>query len=205
MLAGAPADTVAALEAYGERVGLAFQLEDDLLGIWGDPAVTGKPALADLRARKKSLPVAAALATGGPAAGRLRDWLATPAPPPDHTVDDLAELRGIAGLVEEAGGRAWAAAEARRQVRAGRAGAVRRAGRAGAPRPSWSRWPGRCWGGRRDRDGGTPDDAGPAGHGTRHRGRDRAAGRRGDRRRRSRTCADCRTRPAGGRATSRPT
>ena len=72
VLAGAPADTVAALEAYGERVGLAFQLEDDLLGIWGDPAVTGKPALADLRARKKSLPVAAALATGGPAAGRLR-------------------------------------------------------------------------------------------------------------------------------------
>jgi geranylgeranyl diphosphate synthase type I len=116
VLAGAPADTVAALEAYGERVGLAFQLEDDLLGIWGDPAVTGKPALADLRARKKSLPVAAALATGGPAANRLRDWLTTPAPPPDHTVDDLAELRGIAGLVEEAGGRAWAAAEARRQV-----------------------------------------------------------------------------------------
>ena len=115
VLAGAPADTIAALEAYGERVGLAFQLEDDLLGIWGDPAVTGKPALADLRARKKSLPVAAALATGGPAA-RLRDWLATPAPPPDRTVDDLAELREIAGLVEEAGGRAWAAAEARRQV-----------------------------------------------------------------------------------------
>jgi len=42
--------------------------------------------------------------------------LATPAPPPDHTVDDLAELRGIADLVEEAGGRGWAAAEARRQV-----------------------------------------------------------------------------------------
>jgi geranylgeranyl diphosphate synthase type I len=116
VLAGAPVDTIAALEAYGERVGLAFQLEDDLLGIWGDPAVTGKPALADLRARKKSLPVAAALAKGGPAAGRLRDWLATPAPPPDHTVDDLAELRGIAALVEDAGGRAWAAAEARRQV-----------------------------------------------------------------------------------------
>ncbi len=116
VLAGAPADTVAALEAYGERVGLAFQLEDDLLGIWGDPAVTGKPALADLRARKKSLPVAAALATGGRAADRLRTWLATPPPPPDHPVDDLVELRGIADLVEEAGGRAWAAAEARRQV-----------------------------------------------------------------------------------------
>ena len=119
VLAGAPVDTVAALEAYGERVGLAFQLEDDLLGIWGDPAVTGKPALADLRARKKSLPVAAALATGGPAAGRLRRWLATPPPPPDHAVHDLTELRGIADLVEEAGGRAWAAAEARRQVELG--------------------------------------------------------------------------------------
>jgi geranylgeranyl diphosphate synthase type I len=116
VLAGAPAGTVAALGSYGERVGLAFQLEDDLLGIWGDPSVTGKPALADLRARKKSLPVAAALATGGRAAGRLRDWLATPAPAPDHTVDDLAELREIAGLVEQAGGREWAAAEARRQV-----------------------------------------------------------------------------------------
>ena len=116
VLAGAPADTIAALEAYGQRAGLAFQLEDDLLGIWGDPAVTGKPALADLRARKKSLPVAAALAAGGPAAARLRAWLATPAPRPDHAVDDLAELRGIADLVEEAGGRAWAAAEARRQV-----------------------------------------------------------------------------------------
>lgn len=119
VLAGAGPDTVAALERYGEHVGLAFQLEDDLLGIWGDPAVTGKPALADLRARKKSLPVAAALATGGPAAERLGEWLATPA---GRAVDDLAELRGIADLVEEAGGRGWAAAEARRHVeRAGRA------------------------------------------------------------------------------------
>jgi geranylgeranyl diphosphate synthase type I len=116
VLAGAGPATVAALEAYGQRVGLAFQLEDDLLGIWGDPAVTGKPALADLRARKKSLPVTAALATGGAAAHRLRDWLTTPAPPPEHTVDDLAELRGIAELVERAGGRSWATAEARRQV-----------------------------------------------------------------------------------------
>jgi geranylgeranyl diphosphate synthase type I len=116
VLAGAGEHTVDALKVYGAQVGLAFQLEDDLLGIWGDPAVTGKPALADLRARKKSLPVAAALAAGGPAADRLRSWLATPAPSPEETVDDLAELRGIAELVEEAGGRAWVAAEARRRV-----------------------------------------------------------------------------------------
>ncbi len=116
VLAGAPTDTVAALEAYGYHLGLAFQAVDDLLGIWGDPAVTGKPTWPTCGQRKKSLPVVAALATGGPAAGRLRDWLATPAPPPDHTEDDLAELRGIADLIEEAGGREWTAAEARRQV-----------------------------------------------------------------------------------------
>ena len=40
---------------------LAFQMRDDLLGIWGDPAVTGKPVGADIRAKKKSLPVAYAL------------------------------------------------------------------------------------------------------------------------------------------------
>ncbi len=118
VLAGAEPGPVAALQRYGEHVGLAFQLEDDLLGIWGDPARTGKAALADLRARKKSLPVAAALAAGGPAADRLRDWLATPAPrEADAAADaDLDERRGVAALVEEAGGRAWAVERARGQV-----------------------------------------------------------------------------------------
>ena len=50
-------------------LGMAFQLVDDILGIWGDPAVTGKPAHSDLAARKKSLPVVAAL-TSGTEAGR---------------------------------------------------------------------------------------------------------------------------------------
>jgi len=45
------------LEAFGEALGMAFQVQDDLLGIWGDPAVTGKPVADDLRARKKTLPV----------------------------------------------------------------------------------------------------------------------------------------------------
>ena len=45
-------------EAFGRGLGLAFQIQDDVLGIWGDPAVTGKPAGNDIRKRKKSLPVA---------------------------------------------------------------------------------------------------------------------------------------------------
>ncbi|MFD8145362.1 polyprenyl synthetase family protein [Streptomyces sp. NPDC059708] len=59
-LGAAPA-AAADLSAFGEHLGLAFQIIDDVLGIWGDPAVTGKPAGADLSARKKSHPVAVAL------------------------------------------------------------------------------------------------------------------------------------------------
>jgi geranylgeranyl diphosphate synthase type I len=45
-------------EDFGRELGLAFQIQDDLLGIWGDPEITGKPAGNDLRHHKKSLPVA---------------------------------------------------------------------------------------------------------------------------------------------------
>ena len=58
---GAPAVLAMGLAGFGAHVGLAFQLTDDLLGIWGAPEVTGKPVMSDLRARKKSLPVVAAL------------------------------------------------------------------------------------------------------------------------------------------------
>ncbi|MFJ4560263.1 polyprenyl synthetase family protein [Streptomyces massasporeus] len=51
-LAGADARTLGALRAAGRCAGLAFQLRDDLLGAFGDPALTGKPADEDLRARK---------------------------------------------------------------------------------------------------------------------------------------------------------
>jgi geranylgeranyl diphosphate synthase type I len=42
---------------FGLNLGLAFQIRDDILGIWGDPAVTGKSAATDIVSRKKSLPV----------------------------------------------------------------------------------------------------------------------------------------------------
>jgi len=45
------------LRSFGHHLGLAFQMRDDILGIWGDPAVTGKPAGADIARRKKSLPI----------------------------------------------------------------------------------------------------------------------------------------------------
>jgi len=45
------------LRAFGLHLGLAFQMRDDILGVWGDPQVTGKPAGADIIRRKKSLPI----------------------------------------------------------------------------------------------------------------------------------------------------
>ncbi len=57
LLAGADAARVAAFERFGTAIGLGFQVRDDLLGIWGDPVVTGKDAADDIRRRKKSLPI----------------------------------------------------------------------------------------------------------------------------------------------------
>ncbi|HEY2221404.1 polyprenyl synthetase family protein [Actinomycetospora sp.] len=119
VLAGAPTGARDALRTFGAELGLAFQLVDDLLGIWGDPAVTGKPVLADLRERKKSLPVTWAVVHGGDAGRDLAAWLTRPA---DGSAgpDELTLRRGAA-LVEAGGGRAWAGAEARRRLAAAEA------------------------------------------------------------------------------------
>jgi len=70
-LSGAPADVVGALTEYGERVGRAFQLGDDLLDITAEAAVAGKAPGGDLRAGVRTLPVLYLLRRGGPDAARL--------------------------------------------------------------------------------------------------------------------------------------
>jgi geranylgeranyl diphosphate synthase type I len=112
VLGGADDDAADALERYGYHLGLAFQGVDDLLGIWGDTAVTGKPSWGDLRQRKKSLPVVAALAAGGSASDRLAAQLADGRTEGDESESELAER---AALIEEAGGRRWTQEEAERQ------------------------------------------------------------------------------------------
>lgn len=74
--AGTGDDVVERWWDLGESLGLAFQARDDVLGVWGDPRVTGKPAGSDLARRKASLPVACALEAGGSAAEDLRRSLA---------------------------------------------------------------------------------------------------------------------------------
>ncbi|MGW6705554.1 family 2 encapsulin nanocompartment cargo protein polyprenyl transferase [Streptomyces sp. NPDC054956] len=104
LYAGAGPEEVDAMDAFGREAGLAFQLIDDLIGIWGDPGHTGKPAGADLIARKKSLPVVAALTSGTAAGKELAELYAGP-----MTGDDV---RRAAEAVERAGGRDWATAHA---------------------------------------------------------------------------------------------
>ncbi|MFM9368451.1 polyprenyl synthetase family protein [Streptomyces sp. Da 82-17] len=115
LLGGAPAAAVEALDAAGRHLGVAFQTVDDLLGIWGDPAVTGKPLHSDLRNRKKTHPVLTALAADNSAARELAGLLNS------STRLDDAELARAALLIDEAGGAAAARDEARRSLDSARA------------------------------------------------------------------------------------
>ncbi|WP_175410633.1 family 2 encapsulin nanocompartment cargo protein polyprenyl transferase [Streptomyces sp. TRM64462] len=105
LYAGAGEAEVAAMDAFGREAGLAFQLIDDLIGIWGDPERTGKPAGADLAAHKKSLPVVAALTSGTPDGAELARLYGK------AELDDKDVARA-AEAVERAGGRDWAQTEA---------------------------------------------------------------------------------------------
>lgn len=76
-LAGAQEPVIEVLREIGVDLGVAFQLRDDLLGAFGDPAVTGKPSGDDLRSGKHTPMLAAALAGGGGAAAELRELVGT--------------------------------------------------------------------------------------------------------------------------------
>ncbi|GIF47604.1 geranylgeranyl diphosphate synthase type I [Asanoa ferruginea] len=93
-IAGADADLVAAYRAFGADIGIAFQLRDDLLGVFGDPAVTGKPSGDDLREGKRTVLLATALKLGDerdPDAARfLREKVGR-----KLSGEDLARVRAI--------------------------------------------------------------------------------------------------------------
>ncbi|OLF17467.1 polyprenyl synthetase family protein [Actinophytocola xanthii] len=106
LFGGADRRGVERMRTFGECLGLAFQHVEDLLGIWGDPSVTGQPPHTHLRDRRRSLPVVHALTSGTPAARDLAALYATSEP-----LDD-AQLGHAAALVARAGGRAWSQAMA---------------------------------------------------------------------------------------------
>lgn len=101
-LAGAPPDTVVRLREFGVAIGVAFQLRDDLLGVFGDPAVTGKPAGDDLIEGKKTLLLATArqrLAGDPVRLERLDSGIGTAATA--SRVLELSEIIAETGAVQE--------------------------------------------------------------------------------------------------------
>jgi geranylgeranyl diphosphate synthase, type I len=72
LLGGADDSKQDAYRSFGHYLGLAFQVQDDILGIWGDETVTGKSAASDLTEGKKSLPVLAGLSANGKFAARWK-------------------------------------------------------------------------------------------------------------------------------------
>ncbi|MFI6095745.1 polyprenyl synthetase family protein [Lentzea sp. NPDC051213] len=96
---GADHHGIVRMQRFGTRLGVAYQIVDDLLGIWGDPAVTGKPRHSDLRSYKNSMPVAAALSSGTSAGAALLELYER------RTRLSDVELRHAAELIEESGAR----------------------------------------------------------------------------------------------------
>ena len=72
LLGGADDSKQEAYRSFGHYLGLAFQVQDDILGVWGDEVLTGKSAASDLIEGKKSLPVLAGLGAKGKFAARWR-------------------------------------------------------------------------------------------------------------------------------------
>lgn len=86
-----------AYRLFGYHLGLAFQVQDDILGIWGDESLTGKSAASDLVEGKNSLPVLFALGKNGAFANR---WKQGPI-----SVDEVGT---VAKLLEDEGGKDFA-------------------------------------------------------------------------------------------------
>ncbi|MEV6282745.1 polyprenyl synthetase family protein [Kribbella sp. NPDC051770] len=105
LMGGADSNQIAQLRLYGELLGVAHQLVEDSLGIWGEP-VTANHDHADLRRRKKTLPVVAALVSGTVPGQELAELY--------RQRGDLSDrdLVRAADLIEAAGGRAASRSQA---------------------------------------------------------------------------------------------
>ncbi len=83
------------LSAYAEPAGIAFQLVDDILGLYGDPSVTGKPVGSDVREKKKTLLIIKAYELGSSEDRRFLEEIYDHRRPEDITDDDVARVQEI--------------------------------------------------------------------------------------------------------------
>ena len=106
LLGDAPAPTVALFDRFGRLLGRAFQIQDDILGVWGLESRTGKPSGSDIRSRKKAYPVVRALELLSPGQrSRLLGIFAQP------ELDDAA-VEEVLSILDEHGIRTAAETEA---------------------------------------------------------------------------------------------
>ncbi len=96
MVCGASAEVLSALAAYGEEIGVVFQLSDDIIDIASD--TTGKTPGTDLREGVSTLPTLLAKASDDPADARLRELLAGPIDDPDDLAEALTSMRAHPAL-----------------------------------------------------------------------------------------------------------
>ncbi len=92
LFGGADEEAQNAYRDFGHYLGLAFQVQDDILGIWGDEAVTGKSAASDLLEGKKSLPVLYGLEKNGEFAKRWKEGAIK-----EEDVPEMAKLLEVEG------------------------------------------------------------------------------------------------------------
>lgn len=99
-MAGAPVEVQQTLSEFGERIGAAFQLADDIIDVASETGESGKTPGTDIREGVPTLPTLIALRSKDPAGQRLRDLLARPLTDDDEHAEALRLLRGHPAMTE---------------------------------------------------------------------------------------------------------
>lgn len=101
MLSGANNDEAQSLYRFGEEIGLAFQLQDDLLDVYGNPAVFGKKIGGDILQNKKTfLLINAALRANERQKAELEHWITLANPDPQEKIQAVTEIYNTLGIKE---------------------------------------------------------------------------------------------------------
>lgn len=111
LLADAPSEQVALFGRFGRLLGRSFQVQDDVLGVWGSEARTGKPAGDDIRSRKKAYPAVRAFATANPEDRAVLAELYAQPDPDGATVPQVLAIFDRVGVRADAEAAARAAAD----------------------------------------------------------------------------------------------
>lgn len=98
-LAGASEEDCESLYKFGEKMGLAFQLQDDLLDVYGDPAVFGKNIGGDIMCNKKTyMLISASLLAKGPISEDLKRWIADSDAKPEEKIPAVTNIYNTLGV-----------------------------------------------------------------------------------------------------------